>query len=387
MSVEKRRRKEFDHFYSHAYGRHIVLAMVVGIGALLTTALLDRFFQPERAASIWQARLYSLTPMVLLTLLTALGAFKRSRQLVVMLFTLIGCAAVLEFARRSLPPYHHYYNNAVVLIVMFCFVLTRIQFRWGLLCAVLLFVLCNVYWLGVAPDPMDLLVIKNFVILVTCVFSLMAAWTLEKAMRENFYNQQTLEQERDELLRLQKTQQRQGWLSDRLGEFQVRISGDHEPEALFSIALAFLCESRKVGFGAALQCSGNELLLRARYALPEDRFDSGSFTLGEGLVGEAARHTELMVIDQVPDDYARIASGTGDMRPLQLLFCPVRYQRECRGVIELAMLQPANDTELQLLRGIGERLGHALVVAEARNPDSDQATSANGEDADRQGAN
>jgi hypothetical protein len=232
---------------------------------------------------------------------------------------------------------------------------------------VLLFALCNLYWLQVAPDPLDLLIIKNFIILVTCVFSLMAAWTLEKAMRENFFNQQTLERERDELLRLQQTQRRQGWLSDRLDEFQVRISGDNDSKTLFGIALGFLCESRKVGFGAALQHSHGKLILKARHALPGDRLNTTIFEPGEGLPGEAARHRELTVVNRVPDDYTRIASGTGDMRPVQLLFCPIHYERECQGVIELAMMQPANETELQLLRSIGERLGHALVVAEARH--------------------
>lgn len=371
MSDARYRRKEFERFYTEAYGRHILTAMLVGIGALLATALLDALFQPDQARDIWQARAFMLAPMGLLTLLSSLRGFARAQQFIIVAFTLIGCAAVLEFARRSIPPYHHYYNNAVVLIVMFCFVLTRILFRWGLVCAALLFLICNIYWVALAPDSTDLLIIKNFVLLVTCLFSLMAAWTLEIATRDNFVNQQTLREERDELLELQQEQARLTWLNRNLGDYQVRISGDRNVDELFAITMRFLSANEKVGFGAALYMIGDRLLRKADYALPaQRRSDQITFIdIGEGLTGQAAINPDLLVVNQVPQDYARVVSGIGDMLPRQLVFCPVRYQQECKGVIELALTQPGTDIELDLLREIGTRLGHALVVAEARHPE------------------
>lgn len=360
-------RQQFERFYTEAFGSHILTAMLVGMGAILATAALDWLFQPQQADHIWQARAFTLAAMGLLTLLSSLRGFARAQQFIITVFTLVGCVAVLEFARRSVPPYHHYYNNAVVLIVMFCFVLTRILFRWGLLCAALLFALCNIYWLLVAPDPRDLLIIKNFVLGVTCVFSLMAAWTLESATRRNYQDQLTLEFERDELIALRHEQAREAWLDQQLDHYQRQISGDHDEQALMTITLRFLSRNSKVGFGAAYGHRDGALVPMASYALPGTRTGASHSRLlpGEGLAGQAALQTDLMAVNALPPGYTRITSGIGDMTPRQLLLCPIHFEQRNLGVIELALLHPACDTERRLLGEIGERLGQALVVAQA----------------------
>lgn len=357
--------QDFRRFYARSFSQHIVTAMLVGVAVLLATGVLDWLFQPDRAPTIWQSRLVLLVPLLLLTLISARGRLGAMQQPVVVLFTLFGVGALLEFGRLSQVPYNHYYNTGLVLMVMFCFVLTRIRFSWALLCSGLLFIMGNLFWVGLARETLDLVVIKNFILLVTCLFSLMATWTVERTFRQHYASQRTLQQERDELVQLQRTQQANTWLQEQLGAYQLRISGDHDVNELLHITMDFLGDMPETGFGAIYYRAGERLRCLASHALPPDK-PPAQLDPGEGLAGEAARQQTIMVVNDVPGDYARITSGTGDMLPRQLLLCPLRHQQENKGVIELAMIEPATDTLLALLRQLTERLAQAMVIAEAR---------------------
>lgn len=375
-------RKAFERFYVHAYGRNVLAAMLVVILTVLASGIMDWLFQPQQLDSLMQARVYTLTPMILLAALSSLRRLRGGQQIIIVIFTVVGCIAVLELARRSIAPYNHYYTNGIVLVVLFCFMLTRILFRFGVLCVALIVITCNLYWLGVDPQPVNLLVVKNFILAITCVYSLMAAWTLETAVRAGYDNHEALEQERDELLKLRRDQKRETWLQTQLGEYQVRISGDQRVDQLFATTLEFLGNADKVGFGAGFWFNGTTLLPQAGYALPGNHpaRTMASLDPGEGLTGEAMRHEGLLVVDEVPLNYSRIGSGTGDMRPKQLIFLPVRYENESHGVIELALIEPISKTEMRVLRQVSDRFAHALVVAETRHPaPPDVHTAANGD--------
>lgn len=360
---------DFRRFYAQSFSRHIVLAMVVGILVLLATGLLDWFFQPEPAARIWQSRLLFLIPLFVLTLVSARGRLGAFQQPVVVAFTLVGVGALLEFARLSEPPYHHYYNTGVVLMVMFCFVLTRLRFNWALLCSAALFVMGNGFWLTDARETPDLVIIKNFILLVTCVFSLMAAWAMESTIRRQYRSQRMLENERNELLELQALEKRRAWLREQLDDFQLRISGDQTVESLFRITMEVVTEVLEPGLAAAYYHSGEQLRPMAARGLPVSRLPE--LEPGQGLTGEAARQTGLTAVDDVPEDYPRIRSGTGAMQPRQLLLAPVRHEQDCKGVIEVALVHPATQEQRQLLSTLADRLALALLVAEVRHdPDS-----------------
>ena len=358
-------------FYAHYlryYSRHVVVALLFGAGAILSTALLDWLFQPEVAAIIWRPRLAALIPMLAIASLCAVPALRRYQQPLIVVFTLIGCLAVLDFARLSVEPYTHYYNNAVVLIIVFCFMLTRVLLRWGLLCAALLFVACNTYWIGINQDSIDLVVIKNFILALTCAFSLIATWNLEHSLFRNFQQQQATEAERQRLDDLQQQMARQSWENARLADYQTRISGSHSAEELARITLGFADELLEVGFAEAFQLRRQQLASVARRALPSHRHTAETpvFGLGDGLVGECARQQSPLLLDPVPPGYAQITSGTGTMSPRQVAVFPALFEGRCTGVVELAMLKPLTEADQHLFADIMQRFGQALAMAELR---------------------
>ncbi|MCX6217439.1 response regulator [Spirosoma sp.] len=74
-----------------------------------------------------------------------------------------------------------------------------------------------------------------------------------------------------------------------------------------------------------------------------------SISAGEGLAGEAIERKKLIVIQDVPPTYSRIASSLGDAVPTALVIAPLVYADVCIGVIEVGLLHNPDPMEVAFL--------------------------------------
>jgi len=70
---------------------------------------------------------------------------------------------------------------------------------------------------------------------------------------------------------------------------------------------------------------------------------------GEGLVGQCAQNRQPIELDQLPDDYLRIDSGSGSSLPHHLLILPVLLRDRLIGVLEFAGFETPTALHRQLL--------------------------------------
>jgi len=103
------------------------------------------------------------------------------------------------------------------------------------------------------------------------------------------------------------------------------------------------------------------------YGFKERRHLTPEYQLGEGLVGQAAIERRTIVLQDVPDDYTRIHSGTGEGAPRSIVVLPVTSRDRLLGVVEIgsfAHLTPIEDRLLEELMPIValslENLGRAI---------------------------
>ncbi len=74
------------------------------------------------------------------------------------------------------------------------------------------------------------------------------------------------------------------------------------------------------------------------------------FKIGEGLSGEVAKSKKPMNLSDIPDNYIKVVSGTGESSPKHLLILPVIQKNNTIGIVELASFIPfENDFVEQLL--------------------------------------
>ncbi len=64
------------------------------------------------------------------------------------------------------------------------------------------------------------------------------------------------------------------------------------------------------------------------------------FNIGEGLHGEALKEREVIVLEELPEDYFSGYSGLGESKPKHIYILPLASENTAIGVIELASFKP-----------------------------------------------
>ena len=141
----------------------------------------------------------------------------------------------------------------------------------------------------------------------------------------------------------------QDWLKTNLERFTRMLQGQRDLATVSNMILSDLTPLVSAQHGAFYVLTdpddGGEPVLRfqAGYGYKERKHVSGSFRLGEGLVGQCALEKERILLTQVPSDYIQISSGLGESTPLNIIVLPILFEGSVRAVLELAsfsVLQP-----------------------------------------------
>jgi len=109
------------------------------------------------------------------------------------------------------------------------------------------------------------------------------------------------------------------------------------------------------------------LKLLGSYGFQQRRHMSTEYAVGEGLVGQCAIERKPISLQNVPDDYVRVHSGTGEAPPREITVLPLLLRDKLLGVLELASFEHLNDAQQRLLNELLpiaslslENLGRAL---------------------------
>ncbi|MBN2685278.1 MAG: response regulator [Pontiellaceae bacterium] len=163
----------------------------------------------------------------------------------------------------------------------------------------------------------------------------------------------TLMNEQDELgralqamtaaLRENKEQRdQQDWVKTGLARLNDKLRGDLDMDTLASLAIGEIATYINAPVGAFYSVAPDDptvLSLAGSYAFVERKNLSDRFSVGEGLVGQAAREKQPIVLKNVPKDYIRITSQLGDCVPRFICVYPFLHEGAVRGVIEIGTLR------------------------------------------------
>ncbi len=165
----------------------------------------------------------------------------------------------------------------------------------------------------------------------------------------------------------QKVLAEEEWLKAGLNRFSPIFQGKRR--------LDFVCEGVAVELADAVEASclvvyvvqtavdgSQRLEYQAGYACrPPVLFIEKS----EGIVGQVLAHPKRIVIDDVPEDYVRISSASGEARAKQIIVEPVVFEGHLKAVVELVMLKPMTSAQLRFLAQFAESFGIVLNTIEA----------------------
>jgi CheY-like chemotaxis protein len=86
----------------------------------------------------------------------------------------------------------------------------------------------------------------------------------------------------------------------------------------------------------------------------------------ESLVAQAALERRVLRLEPLPADYIRVASGLGGGAPASVLLAPVDSDGDINGVVELGLLRPITERDVELLTLVKGNIGSAIEASHSR---------------------
>ncbi len=169
----------------------------------------------------------------------------------------------------------------------------------------------------------------------------------------------------ESLTRLNNEREDTAWLTAARAGLGQELAGELEPEQVAERASRFLARLIEAPAAALYVADGEELRLLGHYALSSEGV-ARTFRRGEGLIGQAARGREVVVVKEPPADYLRVSSGLGEARPRTIALVPMVHGGRITGVLELALFQPWTARHAELAQLTRETVAVAVEVALAR---------------------
>ena len=86
------------------------------------------------------------------------------------------------------------------------------------------------------------------------------------------------------------------------------------------------------------------------------------FTLGEGLIGQAAKNKEIRIVEDLPPEFI-ISSSLGKSLPVSLIIVPLVHENETIAIIEIGLLRKPGAPELEFLNSNSEAMAIGINAA------------------------
>ncbi len=153
----------------------------------------------------------------------------------------------------------------------------------------------------------------------------------------------------------------QSWFKTKIAEIATMYPEAKDAQMLAQLLISKLVPMVEASFGVFYlkSDSGVETYFKriAAYAYSDTDKEIEGFNMGEGLVGQCAFEKQTILLNQVPNDYINIRSGTGEGKPRNLIILPVQHEEEVLAVIEIASFGVFNSSQVKLLEEIVSSIG------------------------------
>lgn len=196
---------EFQQYYFRRYYTHMQIAGITGLFVFLACGLLDLIWMPEMAGRTWLIRLVAGIPMGIALLLSFWKPFKQRfgqyMQFAICIFASVAVGGLILISLNSREPYNYFYYNAITVAMVMVFVLSRIQFKWGVISAIIMWFSLNtgLIWFAPMNYKLAIVIITNYVFWGSAVSALIGTFLIERSLRRNYLQSRLLSLEKHDL--------------------------------------------------------------------------------------------------------------------------------------------------------------------------------------------
>ncbi|WP_342476358.1 response regulator [Paenibacillus sp. FSL H7-0350] len=149
----------------------------------------------------------------------------------------------------------------------------------------------------------------------------------------------------------------QAWINTQVSEMALLLQGSVQLKTASRVFIRRLATAVGGSYGAIYLKQGSQLGFAAGYAFDDAARQQESIPLGSGLVGQCALDEQMIVLQDLPENYIKVRSGLGEAAPSSLIIVPIKHEQEVVAVMELAALSPFSSKEMQLIERTGQNMG------------------------------
>lgn len=190
----------------------------------------------------------------------------------------------------------------------------------------------------------------------------------EKQMLEERVAERTreLEARNKEIVKKQDELKNQLWLNECLAHINAILNKDNKDniKSLSKLLLDEIMEMTKstIGVFYIVEEKKGESFLRLSATKNAGReiMSKRTIALGEGLIGTCFQQMKLMNLQNLSDSYFKLDSGLGEAKLKNLVLVPLFTNQIPVGVIELAAINPLNDSQISILENIAESISSTI---------------------------
>jgi len=186
-----------------------------------------------------------------------------------------------------------------------------------------------------------------------------------------------LEVAANKLLAVSKKNARQDWLKTGQAQLNEQMSGELALSNLAKNIITFMTTYIKgqIGLFYILKEEDQKLILQipilqviASYGYTSSENISNQFSIGEGLVGQAALENKIIARKQTPKEFSYILqSGLATAISEYVIIVPFLYEDELKGVIEIGFSEEAPTTiQQEFFQMVMPHIGIAINTAQSR---------------------
>jgi signal transduction histidine kinase/DNA-binding response OmpR family regulator len=156
------------------------------------------------------------------------------------------------------------------------------------------------------------------------------------------------------------------WIHAGVETVNEHIRGDKQVKELAADALHAVATYTGSQIGLLYVGYDDHLQYMAGYALAHDSSIVKQVAYGDSLVGQVAQKQKTMQLKNIPSDYIKIKSGSGEALPKSLILIPLKHNGIVEGVLEIGSLDEYNRQTLAFLHQVAPAIAVAIQVAKSK---------------------
>ena len=162
----------------------------------------------------------------------------------------------------------------------------------------------------------------------------------------------------------------QTWLAEGESKINDITRGETNIKKMAKLICSFLAKYLDSQILTFYVIEKGKLYFVGGYAVDEEKIKD-TIEFGEGFVGQAALQKEIIVVNNVPNNYLQVNSSIGNSNPNKIVSVPLCIGDVVYGAIEIGLFSEVTKNKIELLEILKENLGITVssIVSQSRTKD------------------